>query len=527
LSGRVCYLQRSGDALASVRLVGVRSDDAWRPRRGSEEASALHDARQAAAWISERTADRKVAYLCLDVDGSNCRWLTSPTGDPLVLAAAMQGEGSNGWAGPSLSESSIQPLNGEAGGAPKKRRKDQGEAEAAHPVGQRRSVLAVPDSLARVAIDALDERGVEVLRAGSLWHAMAQAWDPSSPVLRHEPGRDGEIAAASPVTAVVMMDPSGRLLWAWSRDGVLLAGGAMFVPVQGDGGPRAGKAEVGRLVSDWLAWSVQLGETPGRIICITPKLAGGDMAEQEFGTAVGRAWAGASVDLVVHEDPIGATLSRLAMAEVAPGEGPGADLVSLNRRPRRVHRWMYLWSALAIGLGAAAVLAVGVKAWGGASAASRRAKDVTDQTRKAVLEAVPPPQNDPVLVATAESNPRRYIEERLAAERAKRNVRTGLPPARPILPELENLSLMLGTDGIELEEIRLSESLIQVHVYVPETKVAEDMVDALGRLDNDHCVWTIQYPTGTKNNLKLFWLDGTWKDKAAGGGGGGGTGGRP
>jgi hypothetical protein len=237
------------------------------------------------------------------------------------------------------------------------------------------------------------------------------------------------------------------------------------------------------------------------------------LTEGALGGAIGRGWAGATVDLAVHEDPIGATLARLASAETEASEGEGADLVSLNRRPRRLHRSMYMWASLAIVLGAAGLFAIGYQAWDAASAARAKVKEVVSETKTKVLAAAPPPQNDAVQIATAESNPSRYIEQRVDSKKLDRTKPSGLSRTRPILPELENLSLVLGNEGIELEEIRLSESLINVHVYVPETKVAEDLVDALGRLSNDYCDWTIKYPTGTKNNLKLVWLDGTWKDK--------------
>ena len=134
---------------------------------------------------------------------------------------------------------------------------------------------------------------------------------------------------------------------------------------------------------------------------------------------------------------------------------------------------MYLWTSLAVVLGAVGLTAVGVQAWKGASAAAERVKNVKEETKTAVLQAAPPQGNDAVQIAMAEGNPRGYIESRLASKQKDRTKPSGMAQTRPILPELENLSLVLGTEGIELEEIRLSESIIAVHVYVPDAKVAE------------------------------------------------------
>src|SRR6185295_13556589 len=103
-----------------VRLVGTRSDEAWFARP-SEEADALKvqaDAGSAAAWIAERAATGGVGFLCVDVDGSNCRWLSAATSDPVLVAAALDrgdgttsGSGGTGlWSDQNPSMASIQAL---------------------------------------------------------------------------------------------------------------------------------------------------------------------------------------------------------------------------------------------------------------------------------------------------------------------------------------------------------------------------------------------------------------------------------
>ena len=102
-------------------------------------------------------------------------------------------------------------------------------------------------------------------------------------------------------------------------------------------------------------------------------------------------------------------------------------------------------------------------------------------------------------------------------------VPTGLPQGRPILAELESLSYVLGIDGIELVEIRLSESGVDVQVYVPAVKIAEELKESLDRVSNEHCTWTIRFPQQKKENLQMIWLEGAWKERAGGVSSGGGT----
>jgi hypothetical protein len=174
------------------------------------------------------------------------------------------------------------------------------------------------------------------------------------------------------MAAVIMIDPLGRLVWAWSQDGLLGAAGSIrlrILPAQrpveasapppldadpGDFGSSAlqgarrvtapdtapgvqaiadepilecAQADVGRLIMDWLSWSAQLGHTPDRIVCIGPTTVSsrsrvGPIAAPEVlpappavqvsvPEALSQAWPGAVIDAAIHDDPVGATLNRL------------------------------------------------------------------------------------------------------------------------------------------------------------------------------------------------------------------------
>lgn len=528
MNGRVCFLSRAGDGLSGVRLVGTRSDEAWNanPTDGADALKVQADAGSAAAWIAQHAAPAGVGFLCVDVDGSNCRWLSTATADPVLVAAALDrgdGTGSTGlWSEQNPSMASIQALVGAAPAAKRDRK-----AKGAAPIAERRlPVLAVPDTLARLVIDELDDRGISVEHAASLWHALALAWDPASPVLSSVRDSSGFVESAAPVSAVVLADPAGRIIWSWSRSGELLAGGVLLTPSSGEGAMRLGRADVGRLAADWLGWSMQLGVSPVRIVCVAPPMGSGaddDMKPAQLGAALGKSWSGAMVDMAVHEDPIGATLSRLATSEVPlVSNDARSSLLTLSCRPGRVHRNMYRWVALALVAAGVGLSGVGVSAWKSARKASAEREKVVAQTRKQVLEAAPVPNNDLVLLATADDNPRAYLQSQIDIKVKNRMPDTGLPPARPILAELESLSLILGTDEIELQEIQLSESLQQASVWVADTKVAEGLKDSLDRVANDYCDWTLNFTTGGKrDNMQMVWLEGHWKQKPAAGAGGG------
>src|SRR5690606_3388892 len=141
-------------------------------------------------------------------------------------------------------------------------------------------------------------------RVLSLWHAMAAAWD-ARPTLSDSPD---VVTTTSPPMAVLLVDPGGRVLWAWSQAGHLLAAGTIRLPQDrhelGSGMVRIGRAEIGRLPTDWLSGSIQLGAVPARIVCITPGAGSDgdddDLTPARIGEALGAAWPGATIDLAVN-----------------------------------------------------------------------------------------------------------------------------------------------------------------------------------------------------------------------------------
>lgn len=541
MSGRVCYLGRAdrGDTLAQVRLVTVNGDEAWDgPAPGEDPVAVRQSIQDGAAWVAERAVRGdgprgEIALLCVDVEGSSCTWLTAPSSDASVVAAAIAQGGDWGggsappaaWGPATTAEASVQAL-----AAPPERVKKNGKASHA----QKLAVVAVPDVSARLFVDALDDRNVYVDRAVSLWHALAMAWDPAGPIAGGAMRGEKVVASSAPATAVVVVDPAGRVVWAWSRGGELLAAGTIRLAQESNRAVVVGGPEASRLAADWLAWSLQLGVAPARVVCVAPALAEGTgaLSQQELGMTLGKLWPGATVDLAVHDDPIGATLHRLAGVDEgqAPADGRLA-LLDLSRRPGRAHRAVYRWSALAVLAGSVALIGVAWKCFAAARVAQAERQKLREEVQTAVT-TLAPPKNQVDEVRSADT-PMTYLQDQMNKKRAASTLPSGVDTAKPILQELETLSYVLGTKDSELDELSLLSSGVVLYVAVPDTKTAEDLDQALSEIEGTHLEWrppefhsTGGGRTSHPGKPVIVTLYGKWKSEAAGGAGGA-TGGTP
>jgi hypothetical protein len=588
--GFVCYLERAatGAAIRRVRLVGPEVDHAWTapaedpgPAPSGAPGSTpglLASTRAAARWVSDQLDDiRELLAVCTDTDGGLCSWLSVPSADPSVVAAALRlapigggPAGADGGLSAGLgstdsplgapgfgSERSIQalavadPSSARSASLPTLTRKQPGQNVPAHGSRQRLAVLSVPDAPVRVFLDELDRLKIEVHSVVSLWHAVAAAWAPGEGAAGfRRPGAAGAngshdgpearvIASDSPAAAVVLIDPLGRLVWSWSSEGELIAAGSMrlhtapqpvrsaFEPAaapppldaeipQGgaeltltEGGARrippgagdfapdspaleCGASDIGRLVMDWLAWSAQLGQSPERIICLGPTTVPGPArpgapTPSSLAEAVSLAWPGATVDVAINEDPIGATLNRLRGGPGAPapahaGRAPATDattdprveLVELTRRPGRVDRKLHRWAALAILAGAVATAVAGWRINSASVAARQKADDVLAR-RTEILQQV-----DRVLPGIAtRPDPLGQLMGKLAQLREQR---TKLQPEPPILQEaVRVLEAMQGFDDIRIAEITISSSIGKVQINLPrdDGNTGPDLLDRL------------------------------------------------
>jgi hypothetical protein len=394
-------------------------------------------------------------------------------------------------------------------------------------VAQKLAFLSVPDVSARLFVDALDDKGVFVDRAISLWHAMAMAWDPAGPAAAGG-ARGGEVVASSaPATAVVLVDPAGRLVWAWSRSGELLAAGSIRLVqerTEAAGAVVVGAPEIGRLATDWLGWSLQLGVAPARVVCVGPRTSEeGGLSQQDLGMTLGRLWPGATVDLAVHEDPIGATLHRLATMEEDPaiptGDGRTA-LIDLSRRPGRAHRAVFRWASLAVLAGAAALLGVAWKGFSAAATANEEQRKKHDETIKAVTDVAAP--KSALDQERVKGDPVGFLRAQIESKRKSSTRLEGIEPPKPILPELETLSMVLGSAGagVELDQISMQNSVITLYVVVPDVATGEALAASLNDVAGSHVEWTPPSFDAARNRAsanstsgekKVMTLFGHWK----------------
>lgn len=605
MSTLVAYIARSphGDRLVQVRLTGREGTWSWEPqaatgdRRGEPsgpEGEAVRDVQDAAEWLARMVrrvgeSATRLGVLCVDTAGAVCQWVTAPGRDATVVAAALA-QDERAWPNSPvdlvpIGAASLQALVD--GPAVRGRRVAAGGA----PPAEKLAVLAIPDAPVRVLLDALDARGIEVERVVSLWHALALAWDPGGPAAawsrtgvagEHvpEPGHDGSrshstsartrpgpvVADSQAPTGIVLIDPAGQLVWCWSCVGGVLAGGRLRLATErretesarrlGDEtrsspaqpGPPTGirarvtAADVGRLAAEWLAWSIQLGQAPSRLLCLVPELGGtgppaageqaGTASEQRSGEAealspgtlgamLGRLWPGATVDMVVQDDPVEATLARLARlpAQALVGQvvGPARELAQLTRRPGRVHRAWYRWAAATLWALAVGVTAVGGRAWSGA----RHARAAADQARHElhqIVQRVAAP-GDSVQAELARDAPRLYLEQQLARKRLALDPTGGLEPAKPILAELETLSWVLGTPQVRVESLQLHSTMVHMLVSVPDTATYELVMAGLeGIADPPSNVEWRGVPSTPRNGRQMYVLEGRWKRGAGTGG---------
>lgn len=514
MSVRVCYMMREsrGAGLASLRLVGQASDESW-PAEGTRVTTGDPGSIDAgAAWIRQRLqatrTARALTALVLDASAGVCAWVSSPSREAGVVAAIARSgaavaavDGSAGEASvragaaleyfaPSDPESSIEPL------APPQ----PGSGTT------RLAVLGVSDVSARLLIDALDTEGVPVEQSSTIWHALCAAWDPGARVRKPT---DTEVIAAAPLCAVVLVDPAGTLIWAWSREGRLVAGGSLrlrMAPVASvdseqaaeSDAPRVmlGSDEASRLTAEWLSWSVQLSAAPARVVCLTPE----GVAAGEFGRDLTRLWPGASVDVAVQPDAIGTTLQRFAdhlenysapdTRAAAEGEPPsaGAMLMGLSQRPGRATRHAHLWIAGAV----AGLAGLGlVASWKLSSAASQRRETAAawESQWRASIQEVFPDALRPVP---------RVSPQELLSDEIRRKERELLPVEQPektmpVLQELETISMVVGNSLFSLDRISLDTRRIEVVVLARSTKDAEDLLESLRRIGGSHATdWTMR-----------------------------------
>jgi hypothetical protein len=536
--------------------------------------SALPWIDRGAEWVQEHLSrSRSAGHLeavVLDVDGATCSWVAGLGTDFQAIAAAARlsqtgadsltephaGAGDSNAVSPvtyfagEASDSTIQPLatpadDDESAALDEPRRGTllaRLKKAAPKPVPgtarlRRRGILAACDVPGRLFIDALDRRGIEVGRAITLWHAMAQAWDPAWQ-RRAAPGDSSEILSTSDsVCAVVLVDPATtsllasdddpdatppRLIWAWSHAGSLLAGGSMrLAHARTEHGVDValGQAEASRLAAEWLAWSMQLGCSPRRAVCVLPASTHDSGSASVFGTALTKAWEGASVEAAaISDDPIAATFERLASAlEKTPASSdavssPGESMIELSTRPGGAHRTMYKWLA---GVVLVASVVMGVVAWQ-ARRSAERINQAAQVWRDKGFDAAK------TALGVTPADPLRSLRDEVRLRE-----RELVPPprvvlAKPIMEEFETISMVISNEGLALESLDLSSAnLVRVTVSAQDIALLEEVTKAMRQISRSHVnTWEADYKDFTNaqgEKAVRATLSATWQADNAGG----------
>lgn len=413
MTAAALFVQRdcAGGAITGLRLFHLRGTASWQvPHVKKAVDDPLATIAAAAEWTAEqlKTAPGPGHLtVVLDAQGSTCQWLATPSADDAAIRATVRDaitSGSDEEGGVALSwlaeatpgtDTSVQGLSDVSVATETATR-------------QRLALVSVTDLPARVLLDELDKRDIVVGRVCSIWHAMALAWDPAAKN-RPAPSADDDrvVAASEPVGAVVTIDPSGLLTWSWSQQGTLIAGGTLLLrrdqaraeddaddadrpglrlagaaPQEPDAHPGVSvievvRSDIGRLSSDWIGWSVQLGLAPARIAVIGPDnitCSGLDFdlpamsGVAAVGSGLGKHWPGAAVHAAVDADATGRTVQRLMDLENGVGSSgdqvaavdPRLSLTELSSRPGAADRKLHRWAGLALVVFA---LAVGVVGW--------------------------------------------------------------------------------------------------------------------------------------------------------------------
>lgn len=501
MSDRICYIQRidRGARIERVRLLGERSDESWQGPFAADALAAETVATDAGDWIRERLAEtrtpKRLDTLCLDVDGAVCAWVKGRDADAELIRSAVEGTGEvlTGQEEDGLDPTQTPGIADRLPRLPLEVSYDLLGVQTAQaaPTDARAAVLAAPDAPARLLLDRLDTLGVRVERVITLWHALAEAWDPAA---RSSATDAANIVSTDhPAACVVAIDHAGaRLIWVWSQGGSPVACGSMRLR-RARAESREPLAEVhehdiARLTADWLGWSAQTGVCPGRIVVVGRPAESGLSAAQ-IGTGLGRAWPGALSDLVGCDDAVGETLRRTLDTRHISAFRP------LTERPTRAHRSAFRWTALSLVI---AGVCVGVLA-ALLFARAGQTRSLVAQQRQARTEALT--SIDPSLIMDPFAT--RTLDAQIAAiERRTGSVREENP--RPIMAELDTISYVLAVPGVTLDEIEVTDAIVTVKVKVPSVREAEQLDQALRSIGGSQLQWSPWSPRSVRDQIEVI-----------------------
>lgn len=504
MTAPVCYLVRAdrGARLVGLRIVNRDDEATWQSAQ-VDVPDAASDARAAAEWLAERLSQngRSISRLILDSDGGLCSWVSAADTSEPVLRALIERpfdaeESVVGSRFPELpGETALQPLIGTPGGS----KRTAGEESGRVPV------LAMPVVPARMLVDELDRLGIRVGAVEALWQACALAWDPAAAASLGGSHAERVVADATPTFATILLDPAGRIVWSWSRAGSLVAGGSLRILTDRatDTAPEViergrtrlalvGQDDIARLGVEWLAWSLQLGTAPSRVLIVGEPSEGGLSAAQ-VGSSLTERWPEATVDFVREQDPVGATLTRLVDRDARPHPG----IAELTNRPGRAHRAMYRWGAVALLCGAGVLGALSWRILISAGTIRDQSSTITRMYTDLCSE-------EGLALPTAMLD----LDALIETERKSRISAGDLPPPLPVLQELEALSFVISSEQITLRDLTISPLSITLKVEVSQTAEYEALAQAIRSVSGSTVEW--RETLNPRNNVVEVTFTGSW-----------------
>ncbi len=508
MSERLCYIRRTdrGAALRGLRLISGHSDDTWESTASSDPTLVLGSIDDAAQWIKDRLSGkstRELGALVLDPDGAVCTWVKPEDADPTMLDAAISD-------GPVVHDpDELEPVAHSAVSERFPRLPRELDFEPLNSEqtsgGARAAVIAVPDVPGRLLKDALDAHGIRPQRFTTIWHALCAAWDPG---LAGSAESQRIVSSDAPIAAVVAIDPiDARLIWSWSREGVLICAGTMRlrrVHTEEHEGVMVRQSDIARLCADWLGWSSQLGVSPSRVVMLgdpSTHTSNESTPEHEqpldpaqMGAMLTQRWPDATVDLMGEPDPIGATLERIAQRELCPQLG---TISGLESRPTRAHRSMFRWAGLAFSAAAIVVFLLSLQLLNRAGEIKAETRQIKAE-RTATLNAF-----DPAMVMSAiPLMDLQAIRDQIANAQSPIRV----PEAKPIVKALETVSYVIGAPGIEIEKITITTRTVTLLLLVDSISQAEQINSSLRGIDDDLLVWSSMTPQNRGGQIQVTYL---------------------
>jgi hypothetical protein len=516
LSERCCLIERDerGDRIRAVRLIGQHADALWTAPRveGRYADDAGDDADAAAEWITERLAvdGDKLGLLIVDTSGAQCAWVHAAAAEANAVRTAFSrgGEVAEDEFDPDVGLEDEAPESGTLGSRPTPMEASIEPLGPAHEsaTGVRVGVLVSPDAVVRLLIDALDRRGVDFTGVTSLWHALGWAASPHA-----ETSASSRVVADSPtVSCGVLVQSDARLVWSWCREGAVLAAGSQRLGVHDDG-PIVTRADVARLINDWVAWSAQLGIAPDRVLLVSCPLAWeGVTGDPETMTAPGVAsalaelWPEAVMDVQTPDDAL-VEVVRQSLGSQHDSLDAGHALSVLARRPGRGMRRVYQLVAIALAAAGLALAALGYR-WQAKVEGVRADAAEIRQEYMAEIAAIEEMLGRPGVIAN-DLVP--MLALRREVDQATRASQITRAPARPVMRELESLSFLLGElgDRVDLQKLEISSvGGFTVQMVTEDVAIVGDINRLLNDLDlnSGPLRWTVnQTAQGSRYTVRM------------------------